>query len=68
MLPQETINKANLLSTEKTNAVINFIDQLALTSDPLNIFEALCNDGAKNPLSDEEINSFVSEVRKERLC
>ena len=68
MLPKETLNKVNSLSPEKTNAVINFIDQVAMSSNPMDIFEALCENGSKNPLSEGEISEFVSEVRKERRC
>ncbi|MBE5911680.1 hypothetical protein [Pseudobutyrivibrio sp.] len=68
MLPQETLDKLDSLSQEKMNAVINFIDQLTASTDALDVFDALCEDGSKNPLSEQEINDFVSEVRKERRC
>ena len=36
------------------------------TCSPMDILNDLCVDGSKNPMTDEELAAFVSDVRKER--
>ena len=64
-VPSETVNKMQSLTTEKMAFIINLVDQFSM-SEPADIFDALCEDGAKNPMSEEEVDEFVSSVRKER--
>lgn len=61
----ETITKMQFLSAEQMSAVISFIDQLSLLK-PIDILNDLCRDGCENPMTDEEVATFVADVRKER--
>ncbi|SCY72629.1 hypothetical protein SAMN02910292_02668 [Lachnospiraceae bacterium XBB2008] len=64
-IPQETIKKMQALSSDQMSIVINLVDQLSAAT-PLDIFEALRADGQKYPMSEEEVNAFVANVRAER--
>ena len=64
-LPAETMTKIQSLSQDRMNIVINLVDQLAAAS-PLDIFDALCEDGARNPMSEDEVEEFISDVRADR--
>lgn len=64
-IPNETLIKMQSLPSEKLNIVINLVNQMAL-SNPVDVFDALCEDGAKNPMSESEVEEFVSKVRAER--
>lgn len=64
-IPSDTISKMQSLTSDNLTIVINLVDQLA-SSNPTDIFNALCEDGARNPMSEKEVASFVSNVRKER--
>lgn len=61
----ETITKMQSLSAEQMSAVISFIDQLS-SFNSINILNDLCMDGCKNPMTDDEVAAFVTDVRKER--
>ncbi len=65
VVSNETITKMQSLSTEQMSAVISFIDQLS-SCKPVDILNDLCMDGCKNPMTDEEVATFVADVRKER--
>lgn len=65
-IPQETISKMQTLSDDKMAIIINLVDQM--TMKPIDIFDALCEDGASNPMTDSEIDNFVSKVKEERKC
>ena len=64
-IPQETITKMQALSSDQMSIVINLVDQLSAMT-PLDIFEALRADGQRKPMTDEEIDVFLSDVRAER--
>ena len=63
-IPADTLQKMNNLRDEQMVYVITLVDQLSRT--PMDIFDSLCEQGQKNPMSDEEIDQFVSDVRRER--
>lgn len=63
-IPQETLEKMNKLQDDQMNFVITLVDQLSRS--PMDIFDSLCEQGQKEPMSDDEINHFVSQVRSER--
>ncbi len=65
VVPSETLTKMQSLSAEQMSAVISFIDQLT-PRKPIDILNDLCMDGCKNPMTDEEVAEFVTDVRKER--
>ena len=65
-IPQETLSKMQTLSDDKMEIIINLVDQMKMK--PIDIFDALCEDGASNPMTDSEIDNFVSEVKEERKC
>ena len=54
-----------MLSDDKLSIVVDLVNQLSL-EDPKDIFTALCENGAQNPMTEEEIDDFVSDVRRER--
>ncbi len=64
-VPADTLNKMQSLTSENMAIVVSLVNQLSLDS-PEDIFDALCEDGSKNPMSEEEVAAFVSNVRKER--
>ncbi len=63
-IPAKTLNKMQELPLDKMSIVIDIVDQLTL-KDPLDIFYALCDDGSKNPMSQEEIDDFVLDARRQ---
>lgn len=64
MVSQEAITKLQQLPEDKCSIVVNLIDQLSVK--PIDIFEALCQNGCKNPMTEDEVEDFVSKVREER--
>lgn len=64
-IPQSTIQKMKMLSDDKLSIVVDLVNQLSL-EDPKDIFTALCENGAQNPMTEEEIDDFVSDVRKSK--
>lgn len=66
VVSQDIINKMNNLSNNDFDTVVQLINNLS--KSPLDIFDELRTEGLKNPLSDEEIDDFVSSVKKERYA
>ena len=64
-IPINTIEKLNNLSEENQKIIISLVDQLSVT--PLDALTKLREQGLKNPMEIDEINSFIAEVRKEKL-
>ena len=63
-IPAETLEKMNKLQDDQMSFVITLVDQLSRS--PMDVFDSLCEQGQKNPMTDEEIDNFVSQVRRER--
>ena len=61
-LPEETVKKLNKLSVDNVNIVIQVIDQLS--ESPIDTFRRLRQSGLENPMTDEEIDDFVSSARR----
>ena len=59
-----TIEKMNNLSEENQKIVISLVDQLSST--PLNVLAKLREEGLKNPMEMDEINSFIEDVRNQK--
>ena len=59
-----TIEKMNNLSEENKKIVISLVDQLSST--PLNVLAKLREQGLKNPMEMDEINSFIEDVRNQK--
>ena len=64
-IPTETLEKMQSLSMDKMTIVIDLVNQLA-SSNPVDLFDALCENGAENPMDEEEVRDFVASVRTER--
>ncbi len=64
-IPAETISKMQALPSDRMNIVINLVDQLSAMT-PIDVFDSLCVSGSKDPMTEEEVDDFVAEVRKER--
>ena len=64
-IPTDTVMKMQSLSPEKLTMVVNFVNQLTL-DNPVDIFSELCKNGAENPMTEEDVYNFVSNVRAER--
>ena len=66
----ETINKMNALSDDNFTIIVNLIDYMTASQekfeDGLEIFEAVRSEGIKNPMTEDEVDAFVTSVRKER--
>ena len=60
----ETIKKMDNLQDDQMQVVINLVDYFLKT--PKDIFEEICEESLQNPMSDSEIDTVVSEVRRER--
>ncbi len=67
VIPKETMSKMQTLSQEQMSAVISFVDQLS-SNKANDVLNDLCTDGCKNPMSDEEVATFVADVRKKRYA
>lgn len=63
-ISSDIIQKMNSLSEENQKIIISLVDQLSMT--PLDILSRLREQGLKNPMEMDEINSFISETRKQR--
>jgi len=61
----EIIEKIEALPEEKYTIVVNLINQLSAT-EPIDIFEELRKNGSENPMTEDEVDSFVADVRRER--
>ena len=62
----EITDKLEELSETDMSVVANLVEQLS--QKPTDIFEDLRNDGVKNPMSEEDVESFVESVRRERYA
>ena len=63
-ISSNTIQKMNSLSEENQKIIISLVDQLSMT--PLDVLSRLREQGLKNPMEMDEINSFISETREQR--
>ena len=63
-IPAETLEKMNKLQDDQMSFVISLVDQLSCS--PMEVFDALCEQGQKNPMTDDEIDNFVSQARREK--
>ena len=59
IIPEETVNKFNTLSEQSANLVIALVDSL-FESESIKTFFALCGNGSKNPMTEEEISDFFA--------
>ena len=64
-IPAETIDKMQALPSDKASFVISLVDQLSM-SKPIDIFEALRREGTQNPMSEKEVDEFITSVRKDK--
>ena len=64
-IPNETLEKMQTLTPDKMDVIVNIVNQFTL-NNPTDVFNALCENGAQNPMSEEEVYEFVSSVRAER--
>ena len=64
-IPAETITKMQALPSDRMNIVINLVDQLSAMT-PLDVFDSLCANGSQNPMTEDEVDAFVADVRAER--
>ena len=64
-IPAETITKMQALPSDRMNIVINLVDQLSAMT-PLDAFDSLCANGSQNPMTEDEVDAFVADVRAER--
>ena len=66
-IPAETIDKMQALPSDKANFVISLVDQLSMAK-PIDIFEALRQEGTQNPMTENEVDEFITSVRKDNKC
>lgn len=59
-----TIQKMNNLSEENQQIIVSLVEQLSMT--PLDVLSKLREQGLKNPMEMDEINSFISETRRQK--
>ncbi len=59
-----TIQKMNSLSDEKQQIVVTLVEQLSMT--PLDVLSKLREQGLKKPMEMDEINAFISDVRRQK--
>lgn len=59
-----TIEKLNNLSEENQELIVSLVEQLSMT--PLDVLAKLREQGLKNPMKMDEIDSFIQDVRKEK--
>lgn len=59
-----TIEKMNSLSEENQKIIVSLVEQLSMT--PLDVLSKLREQGLKNPMEMDEINSFIAETRREK--
>lgn len=59
-----TIEKMNNLSEENQKIIVSLVEQLSMT--PLDVLAKLREQGLKNPMEMDEINSFIAETRRKR--
>ena len=63
-IPADTLEKMQDMTQEKLNIVITLVDQLS--KSPEQVLAELRQEGLKNPMSDDEIDDFIKNVRSER--
>lgn len=59
-----TIQKINNLSEENQRIIVSLVDQLSMT--PLDVLSKLREQGLESPMEMDEINSFISETRRQK--
>lgn len=59
----ETTKKSDYLPDEQMRAIDLVVDPLKTPSE---LFDELCEEGLKNPMTDDEIDAFVSDIRRKR--
>lgn len=55
------IQKMNSLSEENQKIIVSLVDQLSMT--PLDVLSRLREQGLKNPMEMDEIDTFIAETR-----
>lgn len=63
-ISSKTIQKMNNLSEENQKIITTLVDQLSMT--PLDVLSKLREQGLKNPMEMDEINTFISETREQK--
>lgn len=63
-ISRNTIEKMNNLSEENKRIIVSLIDQLSST--PLSVLAKLREQGLRNPMEMDEINSLIEDVRKQK--
>lgn len=59
-----TIQKINNLSEENQRIIVSLVEQLSMT--PLDVLSKLREQGLESPMEMDEINSFISETRRQK--
>lgn len=57
------IQKMNSLSEENQKIIVSLVDQLSMT--PLDVLSRLREQGLKNPMEMDEIDTFIAETREQ---
>lgn len=68
---QETFDKIQMLDEDNAAIVVDLVDYLCTRQarplvDENNPFHKAWKEGSRNPMSEDEVDNFVSEVRRER--
>lgn len=68
---QKTFEKISALDEQNATIVVNLVDYLSAAqsrkSDAMkNPFQKAREEGIKNPMTEDEVDTFVASVRKER--
>lgn len=61
-ISSDVVQKMSSLSEENQKIIISLVEQLSMT--PLGTLSRLREQGLKNPMEMDEINSFISEIRE----
>lgn len=59
-----TIQKINNLSEENQQIIVSLVEQLSMT--PLDVLSKLREQGLESPMEMDEINSLISETRRQK--
>lgn len=63
-ISEAVLDKLNNLHDEQIKFVISLVDQMSRT--PEEVFDSLCEQGLENPMTENEIDNIIKEVRDER--
>lgn len=63
-IPAHTIERMERMQDDQMSVVLKLVD--FYTKSPVEIFDDICEEESRRPVSEEQVEAVVSEVRRDR--